>query len=57
MSDVSDTPGPQPIDNDGDVAARARRAEDLPLPDRADVFAGLHDELRTRLENGGTASA
>ncbi|MEN0103984.1 MAG: hypothetical protein AAGC90_13770 [Curtobacterium sp.] len=40
-----------------DVARRARAAEDLPLPDRADAFSGLHDELRTRLESGGTASA
>lgn len=40
-----------------DIARRAREAEDFPLPDRADAFAGLHDELRTRLESGGTASA
>ena len=55
MSEVSDTPAQQPADSD--VARRARAAEALPLPERADAFAGLHDELRTRLETGGTASA
>lgn len=40
-----------------DVARRAREVESLPLSERADAFAGLHDELRTRLESGGTASA
>lgn len=63
MTDVSDAPEQHPHDGeidsagDSDVARRARAAEDLPLPDRADAFAGLHDELRTRLESGGTASA
>ncbi|WIB59693.1 hypothetical protein DEJ13_14785 [Curtobacterium sp. MCLR17_007] len=51
---MSDTPTQQP--DDSDVARRARAAEDLPLPERADAFAGLHDELRTRLESGGNAS-
>lgn len=55
MSDVPDDPQQQP--GESDVARRARAAEDLPLADRADAFAGLHDELRTRLESGGTASA
>ncbi|MBM7474325.1 hypothetical protein JOD51_000573 [Curtobacterium herbarum] len=31
---------------------RAAAVEQLPLPDRADAFAALHDELRTRLEQG-----
>ncbi|WP_144804702.1 hypothetical protein [Curtobacterium sp. BH-2-1-1] len=35
-----------------DVAARTARAESLPLEERADAFAALHDELRTRLESG-----
>ncbi|OEI67257.1 hypothetical protein [Curtobacterium sp. ER1/6] len=35
-----------------DFAARTAAAEDLPLPERADAFAALHDELRTRLESG-----
>lgn len=41
---------------DHDVAGVERRAvavEGLPLVDRADAFAALHDELRTRLESGG----
>lgn len=54
MSDVPDALEQQP--DDSDVARRARAAEELPLPDRADAFAALHDELRTRLESGGTAS-
>lgn len=53
MSDVPVDQQEQP----SDIAERARAAEELPLTDRADVFAGLHDELRTRLESGGTASA
>ncbi|MFJ4297705.1 hypothetical protein [Curtobacterium sp. NPDC089689] len=40
-----------------DFAARTATAEELDLADRADAFAALHDELRTRLESGGTASA
>ncbi len=40
-----------------DFAARTAAAEELDLADRADAFAALHDELRTRLESGGTASA
>lgn len=40
-----------------DFAARTAAAEALELPDRADAFAALHDELRTRLESCGTASA
>ncbi|MCS5487173.1 hypothetical protein NY588_08490 [Curtobacterium flaccumfaciens pv. beticola] len=35
-----------------DVAARTARAESLPLEERADAFAALYDELRTRLESG-----
>ncbi len=35
-----------------DVAARTARAESLPLEERADAFAAMHDELRTRLESG-----
>ena len=35
------------------VGARAAGVERLPLADRADAFAALHDELRTRLEQGG----
>ncbi|GAA3331291.1 hypothetical protein LQK89_14165 [Curtobacterium sp. C1] len=42
---------PQAAEPD-DVAARTARAESLPLEERADAFAALHDELRTRLESG-----
>ena len=35
------------------VDGRAAAVERLPLADRADAFAELHDELRTRLEHGG----
>ncbi|UBQ02109.1 hypothetical protein [Curtobacterium sp. TXMA1] len=35
-----------------DFAARTAAAEALPLPERADAFATLHDDLRTRLESG-----
>ena len=35
------------------VGGRAAGVERLPLADRADAFAALHDELRTRLEQGG----
>ncbi|MCS6562698.1 hypothetical protein N8D74_03905 [Curtobacterium flaccumfaciens] len=41
----------------GAFAARTAEAEALPLADRADAFSSLHDELRTRLESGGSASA
>ncbi|PZF53817.1 hypothetical protein DEJ23_14450 [Curtobacterium sp. MCSS17_008] len=37
---------------DLDFAARTAAAEALPLPERADAFAALHDDLRTRLESG-----
>ncbi|MBT2503815.1 hypothetical protein [Curtobacterium sp. ISL-83] len=40
-----------------DFADRTAAAEQLPLDARADAFAALHDELRTRLESGGSASA
>jgi hypothetical protein len=40
-----------------DFAGRTAAAEALPLTDRADAFSALHDELRTRLESGGSASA
>lgn len=36
-----------------DVAARTAAVERLPLVERADGFAALHDDLRTRLESGG----
>lgn len=38
-------------------AARTAETEARPLADRADAFSALHDELRTRLESGGSASA
>lgn len=61
MTDVPTDPQQQPDERSAversDVARRAREAEALPLADRADAFAGLHDELRTRLESGGTPSA
>lgn len=61
MTDVPTDPQQQPDQGSAvqgsDVARRARDAEALPLADRADAFAGLHDELRTRLESGGTTSA
>lgn len=40
-----------------DFAQRTAAVEGLPLTDRADAFSALHDELRTRLECGGTTSA
>lgn len=51
--------GDVPNDEQGpdDFAQRTAAVEALPLPDRADAFSALHDELRTRLESGGTASA
>ncbi|MGN7192331.1 hypothetical protein [Curtobacterium sp. MCBA15_004] len=39
------------------VASRAAAAEALPLDQRADAFAALHDELRTRLESGSAHRA
>ncbi|MCL9666075.1 hypothetical protein L2091_12660 [Curtobacterium albidum] len=45
------TPQPEPQQVD-DFAARTAAAEALPLPERADAFAALHNDLRTRLENG-----
>jgi len=39
------------------VASRAAAAEALPLEQRADAFAALHDELRTRLESGSAHRA
>lgn len=45
------TPQPEPQQVD-DFAARTAAAEALPLPERADAFAALHDDLRTRLESG-----
>jgi len=48
-----------PDDEQGtdDFAQRTAAVEALPLTERADAFAALHDELRTRLESGGSASA
>lgn len=48
-----------PDDQQGsdDFAQRTAATEALPLSERADAFAALHDELRTRLESGGSASA
>jgi len=58
---VSDVPNPEQPSADpeqqDDFAARTAEAEALPLADRADAFSALHDELRTRLESGGSASA
>jgi hypothetical protein len=42
-------------DRASDVAGRAAAVERLPLVERADGFAALHDDLRTRLESGGVA--
>jgi hypothetical protein len=39
------------------LASRLRVIEEQPLPGRADAFARVHDELRTRLETGGSPSA
>ncbi|OIH94138.1 hypothetical protein BIU92_06790 [Curtobacterium sp. MCBA15_003] len=44
-------------DEQDDFSARTATAESLPLEQRADAFSALHDELRTRLETGGTARA
>ncbi|MBT1610528.1 hypothetical protein [Curtobacterium poinsettiae] len=49
-------PSAEPEQQDA-FAARTAEAETLPLVDRADAFSALHDELRTRLESGGSASA
>ncbi len=38
-------------------AHRTEAAEALPLTERADAFSALYDELRTRLESGGSTSA
>lgn len=58
MSDVQQADAQDRGDtSDAGFTARVERAEALPLVDRADAFAALHDELRTRLESGGTASA
>jgi hypothetical protein len=38
---------------DGSMGDRVAEVERLALADRADAFAALHDELRTRLEQGG----
>lgn len=47
----------QPAEPQPDAfAARTAAAEALPLPERADAFAALHDDLRTRLESGQTAT-
>jgi len=48
-----------PDDEQGtdDFPQRTAAVEALPLTERADAFAALHDELRTRLESGGSASA
>lgn len=48
-----------PDDEQGsdDFAQRTAAAESLPLGERADAFAALHDDLRTRLESGGSSSA
>ncbi|AOX66180.1 hypothetical protein [Curtobacterium sp. SORGH_AS_0776] len=40
-----------------DFGQRTAAAESLPLAERADAFSALHDELRTRLESGGSTSA
>ncbi|MBF4616399.1 hypothetical protein [Curtobacterium sp. VKM Ac-1376] len=48
---------PSDPDQQDTFAARTAAAEGLPLANRADAFSALHDELRTRLESGGSASA
>lgn len=51
---VLDDRAEQVLDGGGsDVAARTAAVERLPLVERADGFAALHDDLRTRLESGG----
>jgi hypothetical protein len=40
-----------------DFGQRTAAAESLPLAERADAFSALHDELRTRLESGGSTGA
>lgn len=42
----------QPVQQPDAFAERTAAAEALPLPERADAFAALHDDLRTRLESG-----
>ncbi|PYY36602.1 hypothetical protein DEJ32_12595 [Curtobacterium sp. MCPF17_046] len=41
----------------GDLRRRAEAVEAMPLAERADAFTALHDDLRTRLEQGGAARA
>ncbi len=43
---------PQQPQQPDDFAARTAAAEALSLPERADAFSALHDDLRTRLESG-----
>uniref|UniRef100_A0A942T6Y7 Uncharacterized protein n=1 Tax=Neobacillus citreus TaxID=2833578 RepID=A0A942T6Y7_9BACI len=54
VHDHTEAPGHVPADA---FAERTAAAENLPLDQRAEAFAALHDELRTRLESGGTTSA
>jgi hypothetical protein len=46
-----------PDDRGDDLRRRAEAVEALPLAERADAFAALHDDLRTRLEQGGAPRA
>lgn len=57
MSNVPNPEQPSDPDQQDTFAARTAAAEGLPLANRADAFSALHDELRTRLESGGSASA
>ncbi|PZE90116.1 hypothetical protein DEI95_12760 [Curtobacterium sp. MCBD17_008] len=41
----------------GSLRRRAEAVEAMPLAERADAFSALHDDLRTRLEQGGAARA
>ncbi|WP_181439621.1 hypothetical protein [Curtobacterium sp. MCBD17_032] len=52
-------PVPEAEDDAGadDFGRRVEAAETLPLAERADAFAALHDDLRTRLEHGGATRA
>jgi hypothetical protein len=52
---ASREPAVDVVDRGDGLPARVAEVETRPLEDRAEAFAALHDELRTRLEDGGGA--
>jgi hypothetical protein len=53
--DLTPTADPPQTDGDG-LIGRLGLIEERPLPDRADAFAQVHDELRDRLDRGATGA-